>query len=259
MIDLHSHIIYGVDDGAQTRDEALAMCRLAAADGVRIIAATPHSPASVASRNYDTTIIQQQSADLQQQLQAEGIELQVIAGTEIRYSAEIINQLRAGQLLPYHNRKLILLEVANDALAQHIEHAAFVAQASGYRVIIPHPERCTEVQKNPHILRPLVERGVAMQLTAAALIGEQGDQLAETSNQLISLGYAHIIASDAHGMPPRRTTQISAAREHISKQYGQEIAETLSQTNPELLLNNKPLPKPIIPSKGTSFWQKFRH
>src|SRR5258706_14353842 len=177
MVDLHSHILYGLDDGAATLDEALAMCRMAAADGIRLIAATPHSPSSSGCRRYDTALIHEQVAELNTALAAEGTAIEVVAGTEIRYDGDMIEQLRRGALLAYPAGHTVLLELPNDMLAPMIERAGFAVQAAGYRVVLTHPERCIAVQRDPNTLLPLVERGACMQLTAAALTGEQGERL----------------------------------------------------------------------------------
>ncbi len=111
MIDLHSHILYGLDDGAATLDESLAMCRMAAADGIATIAATPHSPANSASKGYAVSVIRERITEISAALAAEGTALEIIAGTEIRYSAEMLDELRHGVLLTYAASQIILLEV----------------------------------------------------------------------------------------------------------------------------------------------------
>ncbi len=108
-----------------------------------------------------------------------------------------------------------------------IERAVFAAQAAGYRVILTHPERCVAVQRDPNTLLPLVERGAYMQLTAAALTGDQGEHLRATAEALLTHGMAQLLASDAHGLPPRRAPILSAgplSRRRASRRPGGRCA-----------------------------------
>jgi protein-tyrosine phosphatase len=258
MVDLHSHILYGLDDGAATLEETLAMCRMAAADGIQIIAATPHSPASSAGRNYDPALIRERIAQLRAELTAEGTTLEIVAGTEIRYDAGAVEQLRRGALLPYADSHTVLLELSNSAPPTLIEQAVFVIQAAGYQVILTHPERFAAVQQNPNVLLPLVERGAYMQLTAAALTGEQGERLRTTAEALLTHDMAHVLASDAHGMPPRRAPILSAARARAAALIGAAAAQALVSTTPAAILRGAPLqlpqPRPVERSK----WRLWR-
>jgi protein-tyrosine phosphatase len=249
MIDLHSHILYGLDDGAATFDESLAMCRMAAADGIEIIAATPHSPASSAGHLYSIALLHERAAELRAALSAEGTALEIIVGTEIRYDADLAGQLRRGSLLTYAASQAILLEMPNNAPPPVIERAVFTAQAAGYRVVLTHPERCIAVQRDPNTLLPLVERGAYMQLTAAALTGGQGEQLRATTETLLTHGMAQLLASDAHGMPPRRAPILSAARARAAALIGAQAADALVSVTPAAILSGAPLhvppPRPV--------------
>src|SRR5262245_23267724 len=114
MIDLHAHILYGLDDGPATLDEALAMARMAAGDGTRVIAATPHSPGSVASHRYDPVAIREQVSEINARLAAERVPLEVVAGTEICYDADLLDRLKRGALLTYGRSRSILLELSRN-------------------------------------------------------------------------------------------------------------------------------------------------
>lgn len=258
MIDLHSHILYGIDDGSASLDESLAMCRMAAADGVTHIVATPHSPASSASRNYSADLIRQRVEELQTSLNEQGVSLTVLAGTEIRYHADMLTQLKQGALLSYPNTSTILLEVPNNALPSAIEHAVFVAQAAGYRVILTHPERCAVVQRDPNVLLSLIERGTLMQVTAAALTGEQGDLLLHTAEALLTHGMVHLLASDTHGLPPRRAPLLSLGRARAAALIGDAQAEALVTTIPAAILNKAPVTLPPPRPIDRSRWKVWR-
>src|SRR5688500_14351321 len=125
MIDLHSHILYGLDDGAQTLSESLAIGRMAAADGTRVIAATPHGPGSFASLHYDPALIRERLDELNAALHSEHVPLEVVAGTEISYDGDIVERLKRGAVLTYGRSRAILLELSYNTLPTTIETALF--------------------------------------------------------------------------------------------------------------------------------------
>jgi protein-tyrosine phosphatase len=253
MIDLHSHILYDLDDGALTLAESLAMARLAAADGTRVIAATPHGPGSTASRRYDPAQIRERLAELNAALESEQIPIEVIAGTEICYDGGIVERLKRGELLAYGRSRSILLELAHNTIPPNFEHALFSLQVAGYRIVLAHPERIIEVQQDLNRLLPLIERGVLMQITAAALTGGQGERLRVTAETMLIQGMAHIIASDAHGLPPQRPPLLAAARDRAAALIG-ELAAALVTTTPAAVLHGQPLrlppPRPVTQHHG---------
>src|SRR5262249_62048728 len=112
------------------------------------------------------------------------------------------------------------------------ETALFHLQIACYRVVLAHPERIVEVQQDPNRLLPLIERGVLMQLTAAALLGEQGERLRTTAETLLTHGMAHILASDTHGVPPRRSPLLARARDRAAALRGPQAATALAATTP---------------------------
>jgi protein-tyrosine phosphatase len=139
-----------------------------------------------------------------------------------------------------------------------IERAVFAVQAAGYRLVLTHPERCIAVQRDPNTLLPLIERGAYMQLTAAALTGEQGERLRATAEALVTHGMAQLLASDAHGMPPRRAPILSAARARAAALIGAAAAEALVSTTPAAILQGAPLQLPPPRPVERSRWRVWR-
>jgi protein-tyrosine phosphatase len=254
MIDLHSHILYDLDDGALTLAESLAIAQLAADDGTRVIAATPHSPGSTGCRHYDPDLIRARIDELNAALAAERIPLDVVAGTEICYATGVVERLQRGELLTYGRGRSILLELARNSIPPGFENALFNVQIAGYRVVLAHPERIVEVQHDPNCLLPLIERGVLMQITAAALLGEQGQRLRSTAETLLTHGMAHILASDAHGVHPRRSPQLAGARDRAASLIGDAAATALVTSTPAAVLHGQPLrlapPRPVTQQHG---------
>jgi len=256
MIDLHSHILYDIDDGALTLAESLAMAEIAARDGTRVIAATPHGPGSIACGVYDPGLIRARLAELNTAIANEDIPIEVVAGTEIYYDAGIVARLKRGELLTYGHSKAILLELSS-TLPPTLNNAIFNLQVGGYRIVLAHPERIIEVQQNPNVLLPLIERGVLTQITAEALIGGQGERLRTTAETLLRHGMAHLIASDAHGVPPRRAPSLRAARERAASLIGLDATNALVLTTPTAILQGQPLklPPPRPVEQHTSRWR----
>lgn len=256
MIDLHSHILYDVDDGALTLAESLAMAEVAARSGTRVIAATPHSPGSTGCRTYEPALFHERITAINAALAGEGLPIEVVAGTEICFTPGIVERLQRGQLLPYGRSRAILLELVAADIPPTFDTAVFNLQVAGYRVLLAHPERIAEVQRDPGRLVALVQRGVLMQLTADALLGGQGGRLRATAEVLLTHGLAHVLASDAHGVGPRRAPVLAAARERAAELVGAEAASALVQATPAALLYDQPLhlPPPRLIGPPRSRW-----
>lgn len=257
MIDLHTHILHGFDDGAESFEESLAMARTAAADGVRIIAATPHSPGSVASRVYAPALIRERVDELNAALRAADLPIEVIVGTEIAYGGDAAAQLQSDALLSYSNSQTVLFEPPYGRLPPTFDTAIFSLQVAGYRVLLAHPERIPDVQHDPNRLLPLVQRGVLVQITAGALTGAFGERQRRTSELLLTHHMAHVIASDAHGTAPRRQPLLSAARQRAAELLGTESAQALVDAHAQALLNGQPIhmPAPRAVAQRGSFWR----
>lgn len=258
MIDLHSHILFGLDDGASTLAESLAMAEVAARDGTRIMAATPHSPESTASRAYGPALVRERLAALSAAIAEAGIPLELVPGTEISYDAAVAERLRRGELLSYGQSRSILLELAHNSLPPTLNSAIFNLQVAGYRIVLAHPERIVEVQQDPNLLLPLIERGLLMQITGEALTGGQGERLRTTAEALLTHGMVHLIASDTHGVAPRRTPRLAPARDRAAELIGAAAADALVTTTPAAVLAGQPvrLPPPRPVEQRASRWRR---
>ncbi|MEN9936275.1 MAG: hypothetical protein RLZZ387_2854 [Chloroflexota bacterium] len=231
------------------------MARLAVADGITEMVATPHSPASTASVVYDPALIRDRTEVLSDMLRAEGIALRVLAGTEIAFVSDVADQLERGTLLPYEGTRLILLEPPYSGLPENFGTVLFGLQIAGYRVLMAHPERLPDVQENPNRLIPLIERGVLMQLTAQALTGGQGKHLRELAERLVVHRMIHVLASDSHGLPPRRVPAMAMARDRAAELIGEEAARALVLDTPRALLDGLPVyPSPPRPVPQRRNW-----
>jgi protein-tyrosine phosphatase len=204
LIDLHSHVLPGLDDGAEDLDEALAICRDAFADGIYVLAATPH-----VRHDYPTTPDEMEAALAVVQA-AVGDTLRLVPGGELdlaeldRPHDELLRFALAG------NPAYLLVETPYFGWPLDIGDRLFRLRAAGVTPVLAHPERNGEVQHRPELLEPLVASGVLVQLTAGAVDGSLGRSSRTTAFELLERGLAHLIASDGHA-PPIRQIGMSAA------------------------------------------------
>jgi protein-tyrosine phosphatase len=209
MIDLHAHILPAVDDGPTTVEEALAVLRAAADDGIEVIAATPH-----VRDDYPTTpeAMERAIAELRRPLERAGIPIRLVRGGEI--ALERLHLLTDEDLRRFTlggGGRYLLVETPYVGWPLDLAQRLFPLQLSGFTPVIAHPERNVDVQSRPELLRPLVERGVLVQVTAASLDGRLGRSSARAARGLVAAGLAHLIASDAHAPRVRGAGLSSAA------------------------------------------------
>ena len=236
LIDLHSHILPGLDDGAGGLEQALGIAEAAAADGIRVIAATPHVRA-----DYPTSPQQmEQSLDsLRRGLCAADIAIELLPGGEI--ALDWLPQLGEDDLRRFGlggNARCLLLETPYFGWPLGIEETLFRLQLRGFTVVLAHPERNPEVQARPELLATIVGRGTLVQLTAASLDGRIGRQPQETALRLLELGLAHLLASDAHA-PTVRQIGMSAAARAVGDE---NLARWLTEDVPAALVGGSNIP-----------------
>jgi len=212
VIDLHSHILPGLDDGAATLGDSRAIAEAAIADGIRVIAATPH----VRAADYPTSPEQMEQLvdSLRRELREAAVPLELLPGGEIAF--DMLPELGDDDLGRFGlggNPNYLLLETPYFGWPLELEDTFFQLQLRGFTPVLAHPERNSEIQASPEHLAPLVERGTLVQLTAASLDGRLGRSPQKTALRLLELGLAHLLASDAHAPTLRQIGMSAAARE----------------------------------------------
>ncbi|MCP3032928.1 tyrosine protein phosphatase [Halobacillus sp. A1] len=218
MIDIHSHILPGVDDGAQTMEESIEMAQAAVEEGITTIVATPHHKNGEYD-NYKHDIIIQVN-ELNRVLKQKGIELNVLPGQETRMNDSLIEGLRKNEVLTLNvDSTYVFVEFPNDHVPQYATKLLYNLQLEGYQPIIVHPERNVKIQENPNILYSFIKNGAFSQITASSIAGKFGKTAEKVSQQLIEANLTHLVASDAHDSK-RRTFNMKKAYSKIEKQYG---------------------------------------
>lgn len=240
VIDLHSHVLPGLDDGARDLDEAVGICRAAAADGVEVLAATPH-----VRDDFPTTPELMETALAEVRAAAGGV-LRLVAGGELalseldRPTSELVRFGLAG------NPGYLLIETPYVGWPLDLVERVFRLRLEGITPVIAHPERNPDVQRQPALLQPVVAGGALVQLTAGSIDGRLGPRASACGRALLDLGLAHLVASDAHAPTVRAAGMSHAARSLDDA----ELARWLTEDLPRAIVDDTPLPpRPTRPTR----------
>ena len=254
VIDLHSHILPGIDDGAPDISVSLEMARMAAAGGVTVQACTPHIVPGVYNNNGPQ--IRQAIADLQAAIDAEGIDLRLVTGADVHLVPDLVSGLRSGQLLTLADSRYLLVEPPHHVAPVRIVDQFFNLMIAGYQPILTHPERLTWISGQYSIMEQLVDGGVWMQITASSLTGAFGKNPLYWAERMLDEGKVHIIATDTHDTR-RRPPNLLQGFEYAAKRVGEAEATHMVVTRPAAVLANElpsasPVPVKRVPSARPS-------
>ena len=245
MIDLHSHVLPGLDDGTRDLAEALALCEAAAADGVTLLAATPH-----VRDDYPTTPEQMEEALAL--LRAAGPAVQVVPGAELDL-AELDRPREELARFGLGGRPdTLLVETPYVGWPLDLAERLFRLRVEGFRIVLAHPERNADVQSRPELLEPIVGAGTLVQLTAASVEGRLGGSAKRCARTLLDRGLAHLLASDAHA-PEVRAVGLSGAVQEV----GEELGRWLTLDVPRALLDGRePPPRPEVRARRRRLFRR---
>jgi protein-tyrosine phosphatase len=196
MIDIHAHLLPGIDDGPKTLEESIAMAKLAAAEGVRSIIATPHS--SDGRYNSVPELVRKAVIDLNDALKKEQVDLIVYSGQEVRFNRFLLDDLVNGRLLTLHNSMYLLIELPPKFLQNEVLELIHELQMINMVPIIAHPERNPSIINRQDLLHRMVERGALSQVNAPSVTGRNGAKIRRAALRLFEQQLVHFIASDAH-------------------------------------------------------------
>lgn len=233
MIDLHCHILPGVDDGAQTIEDSLAMAEKAISQGITHILCTPHHNNGKYSNPADQVI--NKVAELQQELDRRNLNLTLLEGQEVRITGTLLEDIARSEILFTDlDDKYILIEFPTGEVPAYTEQLFFKLLSQGHTPVIVHPERNAIFRKDPNELIPFLEMGVLTQLTAPSIVGVFGKDIQKTAKQMLKHNMLYMVASDAHNVR-NRTFYMEEACEIIRKERGQRKVDEMMQMTKDLV------------------------
>lgn len=236
IIDIHCHILPGIDDGAADFTESLEMAKAAAKEGIKKIIATPHHR-NGSYDNYKDEIIHR-TKELNDYLQSEQVKVEILPGQETRIYGEMVEDYEKGEILTLAEvSTYVFVEFPSGNVPRYTEQLLFDLQMKGVTPVIVHPERNAELIQQPDKLYQFVKNGAATQVTAASVVGYFGKKIQKFTEDLIQANLTHFIASDAHNTTTR-AFKMEEALEVINAKFGSDILFMLMD-NSELIVDGK--------------------
>lgn len=234
MIDIHCHILPGIDDGAAHDLAAMDMAKHAVAQGITHIVATPHHR----HPKYNNTKqdIEGYVNQLNRLLEKNAINLKVLPGQETRIFGEMDEAIKENELLPLNNSRYLFVEFPSDHVPGYTHQLFYELMLLDIIPVVVHPERNSDIMQHPDLLYKIVQKGGLTQVTAASVVGKFGKKIQRFTEQILEANLTHFVASDAHNITTR-SFHLREAYELIEKDFGQDMRFAL-QDNAELLIDN---------------------
>jgi protein-tyrosine phosphatase len=259
MIDIHHHLLFGLDDGADDIETSVAMARMAADDGITHIVCTPHANSRYA---FDPAVNQEKLEQLRARLDGR---ITLGLGCDFHLSFENIEDAQKNPAkYTINQKKYLLVEFADFVIPQQISQVFYEFLVAGTQPIITHPERNLTIQKAPHRLDEWLHGGCLVQVTASSLTGRFGQTAMRFAHKLLDENKVHFLATDAHNLQSRPPL-MQEAFDLVAKKYGTETAERLCITNPRAAFFGEEFPPQpaFATAKDTgsngkrSFWSRL--
>jgi len=236
MVDIHCHILPGLDDGAETLEEAFQMGEMAIAEGITHVVATPHSNDEY---RFDPVLVRQRRDELEEHF---GDRLRIATGCDFHLSYENLQDIREHRTKYTLNQKnYLLVEFADFAIPPTIEDTLHALQLAEITPIITHPERNGLIRAKPERLYGWIHQGCYVQVTASSVLGRFGQGTQRVAEKWLAEGRIHFFASDAHNLTSR-PMKMKAAYEVVAREQGEEVAKALFRENPLAAFEGRPLP-----------------
>ena len=259
FVDLHCHMLPAIDDGSKSLEQSLAMARLAVKDEIRVAVMTPHHLNGVYS-NRSSNVLAAVAA-LREALIAHGIGLKILPGSELHLVPELPDELAAGHALTLANQnRAVLVELPVHTVPMGSEYILEQIICQGLTPIIAHPERNSQLRRDPEILAEWIAMGCLGQITAQSCTGQFGPQVQASAQHMISRGLIHVMASDAH-RDRRRIPQLSKGRAQLVQWTNERTAELLTEIFPQALIaGREPDVQQLsetLPPRRRGWWQRL--
>lgn len=237
MYDLHCHILYGTDDGAESMEMALRMIELAAEKGTKGIVATPHTNVPGSYENFWSESLRSKFIELRTQVKEKNIDIKIFCGQEIFCTHRTLQLLKSGELITINNSKYPLVEFDFEEYSETVYSQLEELVSYGYIPVIAHPERYAFVSEDDRAIKQLKNIGCLLQLNKGSIEGKFGGQAYTAAHKILEMRLADVVASDAHS-PYMRTPAMAHTHELISEEYSYDYADVLFSLNPIKILQN---------------------
>ncbi len=238
--DLHSHILPGVDDGPAHIADAVAIARIAAANGTRMMLATPHR--KDITENWSVPHIRNLTVELQRRIDAEGIPITLALGMENHIDETLPRDAANGRALTMNGSRYILVEMPFFGQHDFVEGALTALQAQGLTPVFAHPERIEAFQRRPALLKRYLAMGMLSQITRGSLLGHWGEPIRQFTLDLLEQGLAHMLSSDTHAPKPPRTPELGRAIRIAAEVVGEDAALRMVTDMPRAIVHDLPMP-----------------
>lgn len=239
MIDIHNHIIFGVDDGSKSIEESLNLIAKAKAEGFTDIVLTPHFMKG--AMDTSVTVIKERFQILKKAIKEKNIDMNLYLGHELYLDPNLIEDLKQKRCLSIHKTDYVLMELPLNSSVYQLESFVYELKIAGYKVILAHPERYTFIQNDINALKKLMDEGVLSQLTLSSLKGYYGKVVEKTAKKMVKKRWVHFIGTDVH-REKSSALDVKKPIKYMQKKGGKTWFNQLSLVFPQSLLKNEDLP-----------------
>ena len=240
MIDIHSHVLPGIDDGSDSMETSLILLEMAAESGVDTLVTTPHCNIPDEVDNYLSPELESLWERLNEEKNRAGIPIQLCRGMEIFATEALPELLQQGRVWTLNGTDWFLMEFAFHEDTDFCNEVLSRCRALGFRPVIAHPERYSFIQEDPQLAFEWCTRGYALQVNKGSLLGRFGPKVRHTAQLLMDHGLVACVASDAHN-PYQRSTHMAEIRDYLIDEYGGDYAWLLLEENPKRILGGREL------------------
>lgn len=236
FVDIHSHVLPGIDDGAQDIEISTKMLQIASDNGIQHIVLTPHYKPM--HHNADKKELLMLTDKLREKVEEEGLEIKFYNGNELYYHSEALAELENDKVFSMADSSYILVEFGPMDELDYIRNGLYQLLSSGYRPIVAHVERYRKLLSNQEAVGDIIEMGCYIQVNAGSIMGEAGYQAKSFTRRLLKSRLVHFVATDAHNFDNRGPFLKDCAK-YISRKHGNDYMQSLLCTNPAKIIANE--------------------
>lgn len=237
MIDIHSHILNNIDDGATTLEMSLSMCQAAFDAGTRAMIATPH----FMEGNYDRASknwVYLKVKELNRVLAENKVDITVYPGCEAFISLELPDLLASGKCATLNGSQYLLVELPMYSMPLYTDAVLDELELQGITTVLAHPERYSEIINDPKLINKFLDNGILIQINAGSITGRMGKRAQATAWELLNKRVVHFVSSDTHNLHSRKPS-LKTAYNMVAKRFGKDNADLLFSINPESIIKNE--------------------